>query len=279
MILKDISLKLPQENILYDDVLLYLAEEGKASEVLRFWESEDYFVVLGRISKEQEDINLREVSQDGIAVLRRSSGGGTVLQGKGCLNYSLVLSKERGPDISDLRGSYQFILNKIISALGQLGVEAEYHPISDIALKEDQKKISGNAQKRSRKFILHHGTILYDFDLECIEKYLKIPKDIPPYRWDRSHLDFIANIPIAIDDIKNEIEKIFQVNKREKNIKRPGTGKFTVIFKRKRRFYYSFWHKQVKLDILEGSGSAPTPHPGLTFLKILDEVRTNSSFL
>ncbi len=145
--------------------------------------------------------------------MRRSSGGGTVLQGKGCLNYTLVLSKER-PEIQDLRRSYQFILGQIVAALKNLGIDAVCRPLSDIALTRDNKKISGSAQKRSKKFILHHGTLLYEFDLKKIEEYLTMPKDVPEYRQDRSHLDFVANLSISAEDLKKEIAKIFQVSRK-----------------------------------------------------------------
>jgi len=218
MILKDISFQSPQENITYDDVLLYLAEQGQQGEVLRFWESPDYFVVLGRIGKEKEDVKIDEVDKDHIPILRRSSGGGTVLQGKGCLNYSLVLSKELDPQIADLRKSYQVTLGKVIGALKRVGIESKFCPTSDIALTGNNKKISGNAQKRSKKFILHHGTILYDFDLKKIEHYLTIPKDIPEYRQGRSHLDFVANISVPADDIKKEIKQIFKVDQQDNQL-------------------------------------------------------------
>ena len=133
MLLKDISLSSPEENILYDEVLLHLAEKGEAGEVMRFWESPEMFVVLGRIGKEQDDVKIDAVRRDDIPVLRRASGGGTVLQGKGCLNYALVLSKE-DRKIMDLHKSYEYILGNVVKALKQLGVEAGFCPISDLAL-------------------------------------------------------------------------------------------------------------------------------------------------
>ena len=229
MHLKDISFQTPQENILYDDVLLYLAEQGQQGEVLRFWESEQLFVVLGRISKEEDDLDLDAVQKDRIPILRRSSGGGTVLQGKGCLNYSLVLSKELNPQIADLRKSYQVILTKMIEAFQTLGINSIFCPTSDIALKENNKKISGNAQKRSKKFILHHGTILYDFDLRKIEQYLKIPKDIPEYRQGRSHLDFVANISASVGDIKNVLKQAFEVSGEENNLNNSEREKLKLL--------------------------------------------------
>lgn len=209
MLLKDISFHTPQENIFFDEVLLDLAERGLSGEALRFWESDQFFIVLGRISKGEDDLKLDAVRRDGIPVLRRSSGGGTVLQGKGCLNFSLVLSKESRPELSGIRQSYAFILGQVVRALKRFNVACRYFPISDIALTGSQKKISGNAQKRSRNFILHHGTLLYDFDLRKIEDYLEMPADIPPYRAGRPHLDFVDNIPLSANQLKEGLAKVF----------------------------------------------------------------------
>ncbi|HOW34800.1 MAG TPA: lipoate--protein ligase family protein [Candidatus Omnitrophota bacterium] len=211
MNLKDISFASPEENILFDDVLLSLAEEGRAGEALRFWESEQTFVVLGRISKVGENIFIKEALKDKIPVLRRSSGGGVVLQGKGCLNYSLILSKELNPQVRTLHKSYEFILGKLIQSLKSLGTEAVFKPVSDMAVKvnNEERKFSGNAQRRGKKFILHHGTILYDFPLEDIEKYLKVPVDVPDYRRERAHRKFLTNITISPKGLKESLAKIF----------------------------------------------------------------------
>jgi lipoate-protein ligase A len=218
MLLKDISFPSPEENILYDEVLLHLAEQGKMSDVMRFWESSRTFVVLGRVCKESEDVKSDAVRKDRVPVLRRASGGGTVLQGQGCLNYSLVLSKEHNAFVGDLHKSYQVILGRVITAFKRHNIEAMFCPISDIALAGSNKKISGNAQKRGRKFILHHGTILYDFDLAKIEKYLHVPKSIPEYRRKRSHLDFVANVPLSVTEIKSAFADAFGVDRTEKHL-------------------------------------------------------------
>jgi len=217
MILRDISFKSPVENIVFDEVLLNLAEKGELGETLRFWESGEYFVVLGRISEEEKDVHIDKVTEDNIPVLRRCSGGGTVLQGKGCLNYSLVLSKEKDKELFSIKKSYEYILKKIVDSLKITDVVADYYPISDIALVDGKKKISGNAQKRSKKYILHHGTMLYDFDLKKIEMYLKMPSEVPDYRKKRDHLDFIANVNVSSGDIKKSISEVFCV-KGENNI-------------------------------------------------------------
>src|SRR5665213_1107089 len=111
---RDISFPTPQENIVFDEVLFNLAEKHEAGEFLRFWESSRIFIVLGRIGNENVDVNADNVQKDSIPVLRRSSGGGTVLQGPGCLNYTLVLSKQKYSELNDLRKSYEWISDKVI---------------------------------------------------------------------------------------------------------------------------------------------------------------------
>ena len=209
MQLKNISFKLPQENILYDELLLQMADKQSVGESLRFWESPVVFIVLGLIGKEHDDIDLELAKKDGIPVLRRTSGGGTVLQGPGSLNYTLVLDKNRHPDLLDLRKSYSWISVKVIETLKVCGVEAVFKPISDIALVDHEKKFSGNAQHRGKNYILHHGTILYNFDLNLISRYLKMPKDKPEYRMNRSHKDFVTNINMQPQLFKGTLAGFF----------------------------------------------------------------------
>ncbi len=197
---------------MFDQLLLEEAEADRSGETLRFWESPVNFIVLGRVGRPHEELRIESVRADRIPVLRRCSGGGTVLQGPGCLNYACVLSKTASPDVADLRRSYQFILRKVIAALNECGVEAEFLPISDIALKDGLRKISGNAQKRGRRFILHHGTILYNADLSAIERYLAIPPSMPDYRQARGHLEFVTNATVDIEKFRGRLAAEFSAD-------------------------------------------------------------------
>ncbi|MCK5215873.1 MAG: lipoate--protein ligase family protein [Candidatus Omnitrophica bacterium] len=218
MILKNITLDTPAENVLYDEVLLRSAEKGQQGEALRFWEPRDIFVVMGLIGKLHDEVILENIKKDNVPVLRRFSGGGTVVQGRGCLNFTLVLDKGRNNDLPDIRKSYAFILNKVITALKRCDIEAVLQPLSDLALHEGLRKFSGNAQHRGRKFIMHHGTILYDFDLALIEKYLCMPGKYPEYRQERGHGDFVTNIKGAPARIKDELCHEFLVSKENNTV-------------------------------------------------------------
>lgn len=210
MLLQSISFPTPEENIFYDDILLERAERGPGDgEVLRFWESSVYFIVLGRIGKPPDDCIPDAILSEHIPVVRRSTGGGTVVQGPGCLNYSLILAKSRASDMSKINQSYAYILNRVVAALAACGIDAGFFPVSDIALTMNQKKFSGNAQRRGRNFILHHGTILYDFDLSRVTRYLKMPLSMPGYRQQRTHADFLTNVTLDIPKFQKKLAESF----------------------------------------------------------------------
>jgi lipoate-protein ligase A len=160
MDLRLISFPSAKENILFDQVLFEQAEQGLGGEVLRFWESEKPFIVLGKTSKASQEIIAANTQKDSIEMIRRTSAGGVVVQGKGCLNFTLILAKSSNPALATIASSYAFILNKVILALQSLGLQTCFYPPCDLALKENHRKISGNAQRRGKHFILHHGTVL-----------------------------------------------------------------------------------------------------------------------
>jgi lipoate-protein ligase A len=209
--LVDVTFQSPEENLAYDEVLLDRAEQN-GRDVLRFWESDNLFVVLGVSQILRENIHERACEEDAVPILRRCSAGGCVLQGPGCLNYTLVLTHEHHPDVATIRGSYCYILGRICEALRTYGVSAKHKGTSDIAI--GGHKISGNAQKRRRSAILHHGTLLYGMDPDLMEKYLKEPSDRPQYRGERTHRGFVKCLPLSSDELRNTVKSAFQVTSR-----------------------------------------------------------------
>jgi len=186
----------PRENLDLDEALLY---EGRG--VLRVWEVERECVVLGRAGQPESDVHLVACRRGGVPVLRRCSGGGAVLLGAGCLNYTLVLPLEWDPRWSDVRYSLRWILARMKQAIGLPQLRRE-EPC-DLAL--DRRKVSGSAQRRTRSAILHHGTLLYKFDAARAERFLKAPARQPRYRAGRSHRDFLGNLPMTAAELRRRL--------------------------------------------------------------------------
>lgn len=198
----------PAHNLACDEALLDACEEEQTDEVLRFWELQQYFVVLGSSNKLHQEVHVESCEADGVPILRRHSGGGTVLQGSGCLNYSLVLRISSDAPTRNITDTTNFIMRRHAEAFSiLLGEQIEMKGSSDLTLAG--RKFSGNAQRRKLKALLFHGTFLLDFDLQKIEKYLKIPPKQPQYRGQRRHLDFVRNIIVDSTVVKRELRRIW----------------------------------------------------------------------
>jgi lipoate-protein ligase A len=207
--LLDFTFDRPALNLAFDEVLLDSLETGRAGNALWFWEGASPFVVLGVSQVLAAEVHEEACEAAGVPIFRRCSAGGCVLQGHGCLNYSLVLAYDDFPTIRTIRKSYCFILGRIAEGLKRRGLEARHQGISDLAV--DDLKFSGNAQRRRRKGILHHGTLLYDFDLSLLPMYLREPRDRPDYRGRRDHLGFVRNIPVSEEELKTAVREAFAV--------------------------------------------------------------------
>lgn len=196
-----------EENLALEQALLdEMQREGAGSSgILHLWESPRYAVVLGHAGRAEYDVNRTACEQAGIPVLRRSTGGGTVLLGPGSLNYGLLLRLDAYPWSRDVRGSFCFILGRLAAALGLHGIALR--GLSDLALED--RKISGNAQRRTREILLHHGTLLYGFDASAVERFLREPSRQPDYRRGRRHADFLTNIPLTRKELKCRIVSEF----------------------------------------------------------------------
>jgi len=191
----DLTLPTVAENVALDEALLLGAEAG-GPEVLRLWHWPAPAIVLGAAGRIADDVHEEACQRDGLPIVRRSSGGGTVLLGTGCLLYSLVLRFDHAPGLADLQASYRVISDRIQRAL-KLPILLEGS--SDMTFAG--RKFSGNAQQRKRTHFLHHGTILYAYDFTAIERYLKLPPRQPVYRQGRTHADFLGNLPLSIEEL------------------------------------------------------------------------------
>src|SRR5215216_1196065 len=121
MRLLDLTLGSAAENLALDEALLLRAEAGEGGEVLRLWEWPRPAGVLGSGCKLADDVAVEACREDGVPILRRSSGGGTVLLGRGCLCFSLVLAFARDPALTEIRPSYRYILGRLIEVFALPG--------------------------------------------------------------------------------------------------------------------------------------------------------------
>ena len=162
------------------------------AERLVVWESAQPAVVLPRRVEPSLWVRSSSCAARGVPLLHRDSGGGAVVVGPGCLNFALVLSLDARPRLADVEHSYEWLLARLAGVLTIGGVAPRS---TDLALRD--RKLAGHAQRRVRGGLLHHGVLLYDFDLRLIESLLLEPPRAPAWRRARSHREFLTNAPLT----------------------------------------------------------------------------------
>jgi lipoate-protein ligase A len=205
----DHSLSEPAHNLACDEILLDEVNGGRRGPVLRFWEFTSHFAVVGYGNSIERECDTEACRRLGIPILRRISGGGTVLQGPGCLNYSLVMRIDPGDATRSIGGTNCLIMSAHREALSRvLGQAIQVQGHTDLTL--GGVKFSGNAQRRRRSALLFHGTFLLEFDLSLLGRALRFPSSAPPHRDGRSHDAFCRNLPLAAWPLRAALGRAWQ---------------------------------------------------------------------
>jgi lipoate---protein ligase len=209
MLLYDLTLDTPEENLALDEALLEEAELAEQPvEFLRLWESNAPVVVVGRSSQVAAEVKLSACRERGVPILRRVSGGAAIVAGRGCLMYAVVLSCRLRPALRSLDVAHRFVLETTLGAIQTLVGDVARQGTSDLTL--GRYKFSGNSVRCKRNSLLYHGTLLYDFDLPLVEELLTIPERQPMYRANRAHRLFIANLPAGGPSLRAALEGAWQ---------------------------------------------------------------------
>lgn len=127
-------------------------------------------VIIGKNQNTVEEINQEFIEEKGIKVARRVSGGGAVYHDLGNLNFTFIVNVDDPGKVN-----YKKFVQPIVDALAEMGIEAEASGRNDILI--DGLKISGNAQRMANGKLMHHGTLLFDVDIEDLVQALNVDPD------------------------------------------------------------------------------------------------------
>lgn len=168
-------------------------------EVFMLWQNDDC-LVIGKHQLTYAEINLSFIKEHQIPVIRRISGGGTVFQGRGNLNYSFVTNSSG----SDDKVNFEKYTSFIRSYLETLGLQVKLQGKSSLTIQNF--KISGNAAHLYKNRVLHHGTILFDADIELINEAIKSPSGRYTSKAVASNRASIANIRSFLKESLSQLE-------------------------------------------------------------------------
>ena len=209
----DVRLATDIENLALDEAMLGEVEADPLMACLRIWEPTDYFVVLGRSNRADSEVNVEFCNAEGIPILRRSSGGGTVLLGPGCLCYTLALPLTETHRALGIARVTTDLMERTATGLLTILPDISVRGTSDLVW--NGRKFSGNAQRWLRKSFVHHGTFLYDFDLAKLSRALAHPTRQPDYRQARPHAEFVTNLAMDAVTLRSILFKTWNATPSE----------------------------------------------------------------
>lgn len=178
----------PYYNLAVEEYLLY----NSTDDIFMLWQNAST-VVIGKNQNAYAEVNVDVAKQKGIKISRRITGGGAVYHDLGNINYTFITSRENAKVLD-----YEYFTRPIINALAQFGLNCSLSGRNDLEC--DGRKFSGNAQFCTDERILHHGTILFDADVNVLSSVLKVDKEKLEFKAVKSHKSRVVNLCELIDD-------------------------------------------------------------------------------
>ncbi len=142
-------------------------------------------VIIGSNQVLRNEVNAEFCAAHDIQIVRRISGGGAVYHDLGNLNYCFITDRKDAL-------SSQF-LKPVVSVLKSIGIETEIGTRKDLWL-AGGFKISGTASHITKNRELHHGTLLFDTDLEALQQALTVKEKDPSAKGIASVSSKVKNI-------------------------------------------------------------------------------------
>lgn len=172
------------------------------------------FVNVGFHQIVEKEVDLNFVQQEKFPIIRRSIGGGTILDGPWEQDYFFIVRKKSQECPVDIKDFYRKYLSIVASTLRGFGVKAEYRPINDIVARD--RKISGNGGVSIGESMVLAGDILLDLPTELMTRVLKVPDEKFRDKLQKSLSEWMTSLrqelgdPPSRDEVKQNLVKEFE---------------------------------------------------------------------
>lgn len=159
----------PYTNLAIEDYIynqMPLAVEGNANRLMFYVNSP--CVVIGKNQNPWNEVNLPLLNNLRIPLVRRRSGGGTVVHDLGNVNYSFMTTKDNFD-----RHTFANLVARAVNGIADPEKRIMVTERGDIVTEKDNLKVSGSAYKLSKGKSYHHGTMLLNLNLEVLRQLLR----------------------------------------------------------------------------------------------------------
>ena len=201
----------PAEDLALEEAIHLAVESGASPNTWRVWQAHAPAVILGTGQEAAKEADLDTAAKENVPILRRHSGGGTVIIGPGAINFSAFYLFQDLPGSQTIRGAMSAALQPVIQLLAGWKLKVQEAGISDLVVIAHDgalRKIAGNSQARKRLSVVVHGTLLADPDWARMARLLRFPSKAPDYRAGRDHRAFLTSLKEngAPHDLKSFLE-------------------------------------------------------------------------
>ena len=171
-----------------------LAEfERTRNPVYRIYEPPEVCVVMGAGRQGKGDVLEERALADGVSVLVRKGGGGTVVLSPGMVVLALVTEAASPYRNKEYAAAVNLWFVEALERLGVTGITQR--GISDVALGDT--KILGTSIFRRRNILFYQASLLVSNDISLFGRYLTFPSLVPDYRAGRDHERFCTTLHTA----------------------------------------------------------------------------------
>jgi lipoate-protein ligase A len=188
-------------NMAVDEAILQARIAAKVPNTLRFFRWHPSAVSIGRFQKVEKEVLVENCKKNGVAVVRRISGGGAVYHDYDReITYGVTIATE-DLGTGDIFAAYNLICNGLIEAIRTLGIRADFNPgdpknCPNVSV--NGRKISGSAQSHKSGVLLQHGTLLIGVDLKKMFTFLNVP-------WARTCMEVVNVAEKRITSVTQEL--------------------------------------------------------------------------
>ena len=173
-------------------------------------------IVIGYSGKVNDLLHVNKVYNDNINVIRRYTGGGTVIVDNNTIFASIIMNSNNVNTQPYPRNimtwSDHTLYGPIFKKYNQSFALREHDYVFN------DMKFGGNAQSIIKERWVHHTSFLWDYNYNTME-YLKIPLKKPEYRGNRNHHDFLTKLKNYIpslesfeNDIIQQLSLVYDIN-------------------------------------------------------------------
>ena len=138
-------------------------------DVFMLWQNEPS-IIIGKNQNAFAEINMDYAKENNLHIVRRITGGGAVYHDLGNVNYTFISTRSERGGID-----FEHFTLPIIESLKTLGIDAKLSGRNDLTVND--RKFSGNAQHTVGDRVLHHGTLLFDGNLDVLTSALNVDEE------------------------------------------------------------------------------------------------------